>query len=480
MMTLRNRALAAILAGPVLFAALMIAPAPAGMPVEAWRLVAVLAWMVAWWLSEAVPLAATALLPIVVMPLVGIADVGTVTSAYGHPVVYLFLGGFMLAAAIEKAGLHRRIALAIVARVGTGPRRLMLGFMAATAALSMWITNTAATIMMFAVATSVIHFLRRQDVGAATLRRIGVGLMLSIAYSASIGGLGTLIGSPPNALLASMLSSEYGIEVGFADWMMLGLPVAIVMLAATWALFAFVLFRPVGPAIPDLSGIIGQERAALGEMGRAERTVAAVFGLAAIGWIFGNPISTLTGLPVTDTAVAIGAAVLLFAIPVDRTWKRFALDWEAAAGLPWNVLLLIGGGLAVGSAFQETGFATWIGSNVRDIDLPIVVLILIATTIMVLMTEIMSNTAAAATMLPVLAGVAVGFGHQPMLLAVPAAFAASMAFMMPVATPPNAIVFSHDDLKIADMVRAGACLNLVAVAVVTVSVCFVFRPLLGW
>lgn len=478
----RSRVLIALFAGPLLFFALRLIAPPNGMSATAWTLLALLAWMVAWWLSEAIPLAATALLPVIVMPLAGIAELGVVTSAYGHPLIFLFLGGFMLAMAIESVGLHRRMALSIVARIGTRPARLMLGFMIATAFLSMWITNTAATIMMVAVALSVIDFMksRSRDGGEAQVRRFSSGLMLAVAYSASIGGMATLIGSPVNALLATTLAGEYGITVEFIDWLLIGLPVTLIMLAAAWFLLARLLYPAGDLAAADLGAAIRTERTALGPMDPAERIVATVFVLAAIGWIFGDPLSALTGLPISDTAVALTAALLLFAIPVNKSMTRFALSWQTAVKLPWNVLILIGGGLAVASAFQRTGLADWIGDQVLELTIPVVALILLVTAIMVFLTEIMSNPASAATILPVVAAVAVGLDLSPLQLAVPAALAANMSFMMPVATAPNAIVFSSPDLKIADMARAGLWLNLLGIVICTMLVSFVLAPLNGW
>ena len=476
------RALAAIVAGPLLFLALSLVPPPTGMSAGGWSLVALLAWMVVWWVSEALPLAATALLPVVVMPLAGIAEVGTVTRAYGHPLIFLFLGGFMLAMAIEKVGLHRRIALAIVSRVGTRPRRLTLGFMIATAFLSMWITNTAATIMMYAVALSVIDYIA----GAADpaerepVRRFAVGLLLAVAYSASIGGMATLIGSPVNALLATIMAGEYGITVEFVDWLLIGLPMTVLMLGAAWVLLAFVLYPAPERDRAEAGEAIRREVERLGPISAAEAIVAAVFLLAAVGWIFGDPLSRATGLPISDTTVAIAAALLLFAAPTDRRLTAFALDWPTAAKLPWNVLILIGGGLAVALGFQSTGLAGDIGAAVAGLDIALLAMVLIITAAMVFLTEIMSNPASAATILPVVAAVAAGLGASPLLLAVPAALAANMSFMMPVATAPNAIVFSNPNLRIADMVRTGFWLNIAGIALCTAFVGLVLRPLYGW
>ncbi|WP_170760886.1 SLC13 family permease [Ruegeria lacuscaerulensis] len=476
----RWRVIISLMAGPILFFLIRMFNPPAGMSETSWTLLALLAWMVTWWLSEAIPLAATALLPVVVMPLAGVAEIGTVTQAYGHPLIFLFLGGFMLAMAIESVGLHRRIALAIVSRAGTGPRNLTLGFMIATAFLSMWITNTAATIMMYAVALSVVDFIKSKVEPSDELRRFSVGLMLAVAYSASIGGMATLIGSPVNALLATIMSGEYGITVEFVDWLMIGLPVTVVMLLISWALLSFVLFRCDGMADTDLADAVRVERERLPPMGRPEKTVAGVFVLAAAGWIFGDQITYLTGLPITDTGVALIAALLLFATPVNAGMTKFALDWQTAVKLPWNVLILIGGGLAVALAFQITGLADWIGEQVSGIDISVLAMLFLVVTMMVFLTEIMSNPASAATILPVVSAVAVGFGWSPLLLAVPAALAANMSFMMPVATAPNAIVFSNPDLKITDMARAGLFLNLCGIALCTLAVHLVYRPIYGW
>lgn len=481
-MLVRAKYLLAVLSGPVLFFVLRSLPPPSEMPQPAWVLLALLTWMVAWWLTEAVPLAATALLPVIIMPLAGIAELGTVTSSYGHPLIFLFLGGFMLAMAIESVGLHRRIALTIVSVVGVKPRQLMLGFMLATAFLSMWITNTAATIMMYAVALSVIDFVKEESAvhGTVPSRGFAVGLILAVAYSASVGGMATLIGSPVNALLATVLSGEYGIEIEFVDWLVIGLPVTLVMLAAVWLLLSFVLYPPSAHGGANLSAAIESQVAQLPEMGRGEKTVAGVFLFAAIGWILGDPIARATGLPITDTGVACAAALLLFAIPINRDMTSFALDWPTAAKLPWNVLILIGSGLAVAMGFRETGLADWIGAQVSTFEISAIAMIFMVTVLMVFLTEIMSNPASAATIIPVVAAVAVGFGFSPLLLAVPAALAANMSFMMPVATAPNAIVFSNPDLKILDMVRAGFLLNLIGIVICSGVVALVFRPLMGW
>lgn len=454
-----------LIGGPFVAAIILMCSAPEGMPIEAWHLVAMASWMVIWWLTEAVPIPATALLPLVLMPLFSIDKIKPVAANYGHPLIFLFLGGFLLAAAMQHVGLHRRIALKIVSMIGTSPSRIILGFMLATAFLSMWISNTATTIMMFAVGLSVIDFVAQQTDDKKVVRNFGVALMLAIAYSASIGGVGTLIGTPPNALLASFLQNTYNIEISFFDWMLLGVPVVVIMLPIAWLLLTRVLFPSHQIAIDDPSAVVHRELSALGIMSRGEKLVAVVFLAAALGWIFRKFIVELTGLPLNDTIIALLAALVLFAVPISRKRGEFALDWEAARHVPWGVLLLFGGGLALASGFKGTGLAEWIGNTVAGIEVSTMVLVLLVTVAIVYLTEITSNTASTATFLPILAAVAVGLGLDPLILCVPVALGASMAFMMPVATPPNAIVFSYELMELRDMVRAGFLLNIVAIIV---------------
>jgi len=454
-----------LLGGPIVAGLILLLAAPEGMSLSAWHLVAMACWMVIWWLTEAIPIPATALLPIVLMPLLEIDKIKPVAANYGHPLIFLFLGGFLLAAAMQHVGLHRRIALQIVSRVGTSPSRIILGFMLATAFLSMWISNTATTIMMFAVGLSVIDFVAKQTDDDKMVRNFGVALMLSIAYSASIGGVGTLIGTPPNALLASFLQNTYNIEITFFNWMLLGVPVVAIMLPITWLLLTRMLFPSHQIAIKDPSVVVQRELAALGVMSRGEKLVAIVFLGAALGWIFRKFLVDLTGLPFNDTIIALLAALILFAVPISRSKGEFALDWEAARNVPWGVLLLFGGGLALAGGFKGTGLAEWIGNAVAGVEVSTLVLVLLVTVAIVYLTEITSNTASTATFLPILAAVAVGLGLDPLILCVPVALGASMAFMMPVATPPNAIVFSYERMALRDMVRAGFLLNLVAIAV---------------
>lgn len=472
----------ALVAGPLVAVALMVLPAPEGLDPPAWRLAALIAWMVIWWMGQAVPLAATALLPVPLMPAFGVAPVADVTQSYANPLIFLFLGGFMIAAAMQRHGLHRRIALTIVDAMGAAPARIILGFMLATAFLSMWISNTASTVMMFAVALPVIDFVGDRSHDDATTRRFGVALMLAIAYSASIGGAATLIGTPPNALLASILATTHGIEIGFGRWMLVGLPVATAMLVACFFLLTRVLY-PLSGLMPDgADAVIAGERAALGRMCSGETRVAIVFGLAALGWMTRGVLD----LPLSDAGIAITAAIALFVLPAGHrsggkaTPTPRLLDWTDTARLPWGILILLGGGMALATGFDRTGLAQWIGGGFAFLDQwPLWLLVMAVAGLTLMITEVSSNTAVTATFLPILGAVAIGMGLPVEWLMVPAALAASMAFMMPVATPPNAIVFGYDGMRMGDMMRAGLWLNILGVVLITLSMWLVAVPVLG-
>lgn len=452
--------------GPLIAVAIYSLPTPAGLSTSAWHTVAITSWMIVWWLGEALPLWATSLLPIPFMPLLGITDVTTVLSQYTHPLIFLFLGGFMVAGAMQKSGLHKRIALKIIGAVGTNSNRIIAGFMLATAFLSMWISNTATTVMMYAVAISMIGLISARMDDAQDSRNFSVALMLGIAYSASIGGVGTLIGTPPNALLANILQGSYKIELDFVNWMMIGVPVVLLMLPLTWLVLTRLLFRVRGNHESSLAPIVEEEIESLGRLTRSEGMVAAIFAFAAIGWIFGKPISALVGVLISDTAVAMTAAALLFVLPLFFRQKEPLLDWHGVKHLPWGILVLLGGGLAVAAAFNSTGLAKAISEGLSGIQTPnIWIFVVLSIALIVALTEVTSNTSSAATFLPILGAISIGLGHDPRLLMIPITLGASMAFMTPVATAPNAIVFSYERVRVADMVRAGLWLNPVAVLV---------------
>lgn len=463
-----------LLLGAGLFVLLLVLPPPEGMPPVAWRVAAVAALMATWWVTEAIPIPATGLLPLVLFPLLGVAGMGQASAPYADPLIFLFLGGFLVALALERWNLHRRIALRTVALVGTRPPVLVGGFMLATAFLSMWVSNTATAVMMLPIGLSVIGLLRDRAGGDAAAEA-GAGfapaLLLGIAYAASVGGLGTLIGTPPNALLAGFMARTYGVEIGFAQWMLIGLPLVAVLLFCTWVLLTRLVFTLPRGEVAGIGGLLQAELAALGPMTGPERRVAVVFaGMAAL-WVVRPLLGDLVpGL--SDTGIAIAAALALFVLPAGPgQGGKALLDWDASRQLPWGVLLLFGGGLSLAAAIARSGLAEWIGAALSGLGgwpvLLVVLVVLVVVTAIIFLTELTSNTATAATFLPLVASVAPAVGADPFMLTIPAALAASCAFMMPVATPPNAIIYGSGQVTIAQMVRAGFWLNLVSILAIT-------------
>jgi solute carrier family 13 (sodium-dependent dicarboxylate transporter), member 2/3/5 len=457
---------------------------------------AVAVLMAIWWVGETLPLAVTSLLPIVLLPLTGALGVSATTTAYGNPLVFLFLGGFVLALAMQRWGLHKRIALLTIRAVGTQPRRMVGGFMAATAGLSMWVSNTATTVMMLPIGVSVLALVAtrlgggdpeggdmdRPDVrpgapisAVSPTPNLAVGLMLGIAYAASIGSLATLIGTPPNTFLAGFLAQSYGIDLGFGRWMMMALPLSVTFLFIAWILITRWLYPPEIESIPGGAEIIRNELAELGPLGRGERNVLVVFVTMASLWIFRAPLQDLLqGTPlaaIDDTVIAIAGAVLLFLLPVDGRAGVFTMDWETAKQLPWGVLLLFGGGLALAAAVSGNGVDIYVGTILAGLTrVPLLLIISIVAVTVLVLTELTSNTATTAALVPVVAGAAVVLGLNPMTLAIPAALAASCAFALPVATPPNAIVFGSGHVTIPQMVRAGLVLNVIGSILIVITV----------
>ncbi|MDY8109086.1 DASS family sodium-coupled anion symporter [Fulvimarina sp. 2208YS6-2-32] len=474
-----------MLIGLAVFVVLLLLPAPEGLAIEAWRVVAVASLMIVWWITEAVPVPATALLPLVLFPLTGAISMDDAAAPYADPTIFLFMGGFMLAGAMERWNLHRRIALNIVARTGSRRHHIVGGFMLATAFLSMWVSNTATTVMMLPIALSVVGLVSGGAGEGEDSRRFAIALLLGVAYSASIGGVATLIGTPPNALLAGTLSQTYGYDLGFGRWMLIGVPVAVLMLAISWLLLTRVALRLPKDEIEGAHDMIHRELKGLGRMSRAEIVVGSVFAGAAVLWILRSWLQTfIPGLD--DAGIAIGASLILFAVPAaigrDADGTRIALlDWKTASRLPWGILILFGGGLSLASAVSGTGLDEWIGAGIGGFagSLTLILLVMVVATIMLLLTEFTSNTATAATFLPLLAALSMNIGENPLMLAVPAALSASMAFMMPVATPPNALVFSSGHVSIPQMVRYGAWHNVAALLVISTVGYLVLTTLFG-
>ncbi len=465
----RNPRAIGFVAGVAAFAASLVVPPPSGMPPEALRVAGIAALMAAWWITEVIPVPATALLPLILFPLLGVSPLAETSAPYADPIVFLFLGGFILGAATQRWALHTRIGLGIVASIGTSPGRLAAGLILASAFLSMWVSNTATAIMMLPVATAVSVLYERQIADRRSGENLGIMLHLSVAYGASIGGLATLIGTPPNALLAGHMAREYGIQIGFVQWMMLGVPVSAVMLAAAW--FVLTRLHPVSPSGENnFDGVIDRELSKLGRITPAEVRVIAVLALAAIGWIFRPLLSpVIPGLH--DSIVAVTAAVALFLLPSGMPEGGRLLAWKDMKEIPWGVLLLFGGGLSLAAAIDASGLAAWFAGAMSALaSWPVILIVVAATVGMIFLTELTSNTASAATFLPFGAAVAIGLGLDPLTLTIPMALAASCAFMLPVATPPNAIVYASGRISVAQMAHAGLWLNLIgAVLIVLLS-----------
>ena len=463
-------------AGALAFVVALSLPVPDGLTPAAWRTVAVLVLMATWWTTEAIPIAATALLPLALLPTLGVLPMAEVAAPYANDIVFLSMGGFLIAVAMERCGLHRRIALGIVAAVGTRPHRLVLGFMLATAFLSMWISNTATTAMMYPIAMAIGALFRPQgDEGPFDL---GICLMLGIAYSATIGGVSTLIGTPPNAVLAATVNETLGVTIGFLDWMLVGVPIAVVFLPVGWLLLTRLLYPP-GPLRGDADNVLAAERARLGPMSREELVVATVFVVTALLWVLRAPKEvggvTIPGVQsfapwVKDSTIAIAAALALFTVPVRWRPLAFALDWPTANRIPWNIVVLFGGGLSLARAMSDTGLAAWIGGAVSQFaDWPSWLILGGVAFLFLFLTEVTSNVATATMAMPILAGAAGGLGIAPLQLMATAALAVSMAFMLPVATPPNAIVFASGYLTVPQMARAGIWFNIISGLLVTVA-----------
>jgi solute carrier family 13 (sodium-dependent dicarboxylate transporter), member 2/3/5 len=448
---------------------------------------AVTVLMACWWVSEAIPLAATSLLPLVLFPVMGLASAAETAAPYADHLIFLFLGGFMMAQAMQRWNLHRRVALHIVSLVGTNPARLIFGFMCATAAVSLWVSNTATVAMMMPIGIAVT-----KQVADATEKRhpgidvapgrfhFGIDLMLGIAYAASIGGVGSLIGTPPNVLLAGILEESYGIQLSFVRWMFFGIPFVAVLLPLTWLWLTRVAYPLEIRELPGGRELIEKQIRSLGPMSDGERKTAAVFALTAAAWIF-RPLWTKwfsSGELVTDSTIAIAAALVLFLLPTGSGDR--VLDWHWAAKLPWEVLLLFGGGFTLANGFEVSGLSDWVGGLiVRLQGAPLPIFIIVIVILLIALTEFASNTASAAMALPILGAAAMGMGLSPLILCVPATLAASCAFMMPAATPPNAIVFGTGYLTIPQMVRAGAFVVVTSVALITLFTLWVARPVFG-
>lgn len=472
-------------AGPATYLALLWL-APGGLPAEARHVLAVAGWMAVWWLTEAVPLAATSLLPLALFPLLGVASAKDAAAPYANELVFLFLAGFLLAAGLERWRAHARIAYSLVLAIGVSGRRVVLGVMVATAFISLWISNTATAAMMYPIAIAVGALFGESE----DARRMRTALMLGVASAASIGGMGTLIGTPPNLVFAGAAKELTGQTVGFVEFMAVGVPIVAVLLPLAWALLVFVLFRAKVELGDDGRAMLRERRAALGCLRGGEALAVGVFALTAVAWLTRErkvfDAFTLPGLAdiapgITDTTIGVLGALLLFVIRArgDDGRTRPLLLWREARTIPWEVLLLFGGGLSLAAAMESTGLAGWLGGRLSALGgMPAPLLYLaIALTVLVL-SELASNTAVATLAMPVMAALATALGEPPLTLMLLATLAASTGFALPVATPPNAIVFGSGLITVRQMARAGVVLDLAAIVVIVVAV-LLLAPLLS-
>lgn len=473
-----------VLLGPVSFLIMSFLPVPKGISPEAWKVLAMASLMLIWWISEAVPIAVTSLLPLVLLPSMGVAKLEAAAAPYANPVVYLFMGGFVIALAMEKWALHKRIALQIVNMTGTNANGIIGGFMMATAFISMWISNTATAIMMLPIGLSIITLMQNQispdKENEKGLRNFSISMMLAIAYGANIGGTATIIGTPPNVVFAGYMRENFNVEVTFLTWMMIGTPFAIILLIFTYFLTVKVLFPNNLGNFGGAKEIINSELKELGPMTTGEKLTLFIFISTALSWIFRLQIDAIfPAIKISDTTISLVAAMLLFIIPVSLHKKEFLLNWSDTEKLPWGILLLFGGGLSLADSLASTGIINIIGDQFKGLDSEGWVFIIGLSTVSLFLTEVMSNVALVTIFLPVVGAIAVGAGIPPIQLCIPVTIAASCAFMFPMSTPPNAIVFASGRITIGQMAKAGFILNLITILVIAFLVKFLFPFVLG-
>lgn len=464
--------------GPLIYTLILLFFKPEGLSEAAIAILASTAWMAIWWITEAIPIAMTSLLPIVLFPLSGGMELSTTTASFGHKYIFLYMGGFIIAIAIEKWNLHKRIALNIINIIGSDIKKIILGFMVATAFLSMWISNTATAVMMLPIGIAIISQLKDNPHTVENETRLfGKALMLAIAYSASIGGIATLIGTPPNLVLAGVVLNTYGYEITFFQWFLFGFPIAVLLLFICWKYLTSYAYNFKQMEFPGGKTEIKRLLKLLGKISYEEKIVAIIFGTTAFFWITRSFIFVKFIPKLDDTIIAIIFAIALFLIPT-KDKKQQLMAWEDAVKLPWGIILLFGGGLAIANGFESTGLAVWLGNQMTVFEgLTTIILIAILVAAINFLTEITSNTATTAMILPVLAPMAMTVDIHPFILMVGAAVAASCAFMLPVATPPNAIVFGSGYLRIPDMAGKGFVMNILSIIIVTLFVYFLLPVL---
>ncbi len=450
--------------GPLLFIALLLWPQPL-LSESGDAVIAVALWMVCWWLTEAVSISVTALLPLLLFPLLDIMPIAEVGNNYGSPIIFLFFGGFVMALALEKVNLHRRIALNIIKITGTTPNKVVLGFMIATAALSMWISNTATTVVMLPIALSVIHLLIDDADGFTKKdKNFAISVMLGIAFSANAGGIATVIGTPPNSILIGLLENEYQIQISFLKWMLFGLPFSIIMIGLSYGIMVHLIFPSKGLNFKASKHVIQEELEKLGPTKPKEKMVLIIFAVTVSLWIFRTLINALLpGLGLSDTMISMGAAISLFSIPFNLKKGDFILQWKDTQKLAWGILILFGGGLALAKGMSVSGIVDAVSGAIAAGNFSVTATASLLIILMLFMTELMSNVALVAVLAPVVAGIAIGLGVPILYLLIPVTMASSCAFMLPMATPPNAIVFASGFVEVKHMVKAGVLLNAIAV-----------------
>jgi sodium-dependent dicarboxylate transporter 2/3/5 len=461
-----------LLLGPVLFFLILFSPFEL-VSDSGDKVIAVALWMIVWWITEAVSISVTALLPLLLFPILKIMPIAEVGANYGSPIIFLFFGGFVLALALEKVNLHKRIALNIIKITGTTPNKVVLGFMIATASLSMWISNTASTVVMLPIAISVIRLLV-DDVDGFTKndRNFALSVMLGIAYAANAGGIATVIGTPPNSVLIGLLENEYNIQISFLSWMTLGLPFSAILLLICYFVLVKWMFPNRQLKFQASRDVIQNELDKLGPTSGKEKMVLTIFGITVFLWIFRTVINGIfPALQLSDTIISMFGAIALFGVPYDFKGGVFILDWQDTEKLAWGILMLFGGGLALANGMSVSGIVDLVSNAIATADVSVIVTASLLITLMLFMTELMSNVALIAVLAPVVAGIAIGLNIPLLYLLVPVTIASSCAFMLPMATPPNAIVFASGYIRVPQMVKAGIILNLISVILLV----FVFK-----
>ena len=462
--------------GPSLALLMILTGSPDALSDAGWNTAAIGVLMAVWWATEAVPIAVTALLPLVCFPLLGIATIQDTAAPYANKVIYLFLGGFIVAFAMQRWNLHRRIALAVLQHVGGNGRSLVGGFMFASAIISMWVMNTSTTMMLLPIAISIITVIHNTVDGLddKAKRDFQYSLLLGVAYGATIGGMATLVGTAPNAMFAAFMQESYGTEIDFSSWLLVGLPLSGMMLPLAWLTLTRWMFKVDFKTSGEGRATLEKMKNDMGRITVPETRVAIVFTLMALTWVFRPMLVKFPGLSaLDDSGIAMAGAILLFLIPSGEKSDPLLLRWTYAEQLPWSVLILFGGGLTLASAVTRTGLAEWLGSSLQAVGtLPLVGIVIVAAAMIIFLTELTSNIATTATFLPVVGAIAIEAGYDPIVLAVPVTFAASCAFMLPVATPPNAIVFGSGMLTIPKMARAGMILNIFGIFLVSLVALF--------